>query len=268
MREGTGGGGGGGSAQAKGPAKPAAAAGRQNRGRPQQRSAPRTERKQEASTASGRSRTQELLARSRKQTAEIREQQAIASGDEAAIEAAKAASAANEPVLPSSPSVGEAGRIRRGPSAAEKGLVPSTDNRAKRPARSGPGGKVEPENVFQKKGTRRKEGEPERPRRRKSSPNQQRRRPGQPAIVQKRTKKLDVSRHLYYKVDVREIFAEEDVPEEFRANLLAFTWSKGERQGVEQAITYVREQQDQDHLSERAADRIVSVLKRYTTRRS
>ena len=235
------------------------------RGRGRELPPPTSRRSTGPAGTAGMSRAEELVARSRQQTADIRQKQAEASGSQTEIETATEASPAQSPILPPSPSVGEAARIKRGPSAAEQGLVPQAPKPERKSDRGTGGARTEPENVFEKRGRRSQSDD--KPRRRKTSPNQQRRRPSQPAPVQKRMRKLAVSKHLYYKVDVREIFAEENVPEEHRANLLGFTWSKGERISVQAATDYVREKQDEGALSERAAERIISILKRYTTRR-
>ena len=68
---------------------------------------------------------------------------------------------------------------------------------------------------------------------------------------------------MEFKVDIREILEEENVPEEYRANLLGSTWAKGERQGIEDAITFINEKFDDGMISETVAQRIIKVLKGY-----
>ena len=70
-----------------------------------------------------------------------------------------------------------------------------------------------------------------------------------------------------YKVDLREILDEENVPEEHRANVLGTTWARGERAGIKDAEDYVKGKFAEGVLSEAAAQRINDVLKRYTTKR-
>ena len=83
----------------------------------------------------------------------------------------------------------------------------------------------------------------------------------------KRTTKLDRRRYMDYKVDLREILEEEDVPEEHRANVLGTTWARGERTGISDAEDYVNEKLSEGVLTDAAAQRILTVLRRYTTKR-
>jgi hypothetical protein len=95
-----------------------------------------------------------------------------------------------------------------------------------------------------------------RPRRRKIKPP--------PA---KRVTKLNRRKYMEFKVDLREILEEEDVPDEHRANVLGTTWARGERSGIGAALEYVQEKEDEGILSEPAANRIRRVLKSYRTER-
>lgn len=95
-----------------------------------------------------------------------------------------------------------------------------------------------------------------RPRRRKIKPP--------PA---KRVTKLSRRKYMEFKVDLREILEEENVPDEHRANVLGTTWAKGERAGIGAALEYVQEKEDEGVLSEPAANRIRKVLKSYRTER-
>ena len=83
----------------------------------------------------------------------------------------------------------------------------------------------------------------------------------------KRVTKLDRRKYMEYKVDLREILEEEDVPEEHRANVLGTTWARGERSGITAAEDYVNEKLAEGVLTEESAQRILKVLRRYTTRR-
>jgi len=95
-----------------------------------------------------------------------------------------------------------------------------------------------------------------RPRRRKVKPP--------PA---KRVVKLNRRKYMDFKVDLREIMEEENVPDEHRANVLGSTWAKGERSGIDAALEYVNEKEDEGVLSDAAANRIRKVLKSYRTER-
>ena len=94
-----------------------------------------------------------------------------------------------------------------------------------------------------------------------------RRRRQQVKTPSKRTTKLDRRKYMDYKVDMREILEEEDVPEEHRANVLGTTWARGERTGISDAEGYVNEKLSDGVLTEAAAQRILKVLRRYTTKR-
>lgn len=104
--------------------------------------------------------------------------------------------------------------------------------------------------------TPKKERSTFRPRRRKVKPP--------PA---KRVTKLNRRKYMDYKVDMRELLEEEDVPDEHRANVLGTIWAKGERAGIGAALDYLQEKQDEGILSESAANRIRKVVKSYRTER-
>jgi hypothetical protein len=72
---------------------------------------------------------------------------------------------------------------------------------------------------------------------------------------------------MEFKVDVREILAEEDIDEEHRANVLGGAWAKGERQGIEEAVEFVNSKLEEGILTEAAAERMIKVIRGYTTRR-
>lgn len=79
----------------------------------------------------------------------------------------------------------------------------------------------------------------------------------------KRLQKLNRRKYMEFKVDIREILEEENVLEEYRANLLGSTWAKGERQGIQDAIEFVEEKLDEGIITEVVAQRIIKVLKGY-----
>jgi len=78
---------------------------------------------------------------------------------------------------------------------------------------------------------------------------------------------LNRRKYMYFKVDLREIMEEENVPDEHRANVLGSTWAKGERSGIGAALEYVNDKEEEGVLSEAAANRIRTVLKSYRTER-
>jgi len=109
-----------------------------------------------------------------------------------------------------------------------------------------------PVNVFNRTAPRRNI----RPRRRRAQP--------QPAIRQKR---LDRSRHVEYKYEMRGLMQETGIPEEHRSSLLGSIWAKGERQDIEAAKDFITEEQDEGKIDEKMAAALLKVVKRYTVRR-
>jgi len=96
-------------------------------------------------------------------------------------------------------------------------------------------------------------------------PKQRRRRPQpQPAVRQKR---LDRGRHVEYKYEVRGLMENINVPEEHRSSLLGSIWAKGERQDVEAAKDFLREQHELGKIDESMFESLLKVIKRYTVRR-
>jgi len=100
---------------------------------------------------------------------------------------------------------------------------------------------------------------------RRPPPKQRRRRPQpQPAVRQKR---LDRGRHVEYKYEVRGLMEKINVPEEHRSSLLGSIWAKGERQDVEAAKDFLREQHELGKIDESMFKSLLKVIKRYTVRR-
>ena len=94
------------------------------------------------------------------------------------------------------------------------------------------------------------------PRRRQSS--------FQPA---KRAKRLDRSRHMEYKYEVRRVLEEIGVSEEHRSSLLGSIWAKGERQTVSDAKQYLEEKLSEGIINEVHLSRLCEVIDSYTVRR-
>ena len=95
-----------------------------------------------------------------------------------------------------------------------------------------------------------------RPRRRQSS--------FQPA---KRAKRLDRSRHMEYKYEVRQLLEEIEVSEEHRSSLLGSIWAKGERQTVSDAKEYLEDKLSEGIITEVHLSRLCGVIDDYTVRR-
>jgi len=96
------------------------------------------------------------------------------------------------------------------------------------------------------------------PRRRRIKPS------FQPAT---RERRLDRSRHMEYKYEVRSLLINLDVAEEFRSSILGSIWAKGERQTSEAAREYIRQKESEGVLSTDQTDRLIAVVDDYTIRR-
>tara|TARA_Y100001968_G_scaffold253294_1_gene238932 strand:- start:2349 stop:3068 length:720 start_codon:yes stop_codon:yes gene_type:complete len=86
----------------------------------------------------------------------------------------------------------------------------------------------------------------------------------QPAIRQKR---LDRSRHMEYKYEMRSLLQEIDVGEEHRSALLGSIWAKGERQNAEESKKYILEKEKEGILSEEQVSDLLAIVDDYTIRR-
>ena len=95
-----------------------------------------------------------------------------------------------------------------------------------------------------------------RPRRRSSS--------FQPA---NRAKRLDRSRHMEYKYEMRGLLQELNIPEEHCSNILGTIWARGERQTVSDAKEFISEKCEQGILNEDQGTTLRGVVDRYTVRR-
>ena len=95
-----------------------------------------------------------------------------------------------------------------------------------------------------------------RPRRRRSS--------FQPAA---RAKRLDRSRHMEYKYEVRGLMVDIDVPEEHRSSILGTMWARGERQTVAEAKEFIEGKHSEGIVSEEQLTKLRNVLDKYTVRR-
>ena len=104
-----------------------------------------------------------------------------------------------------------------------------------------------------------------------SAPAKPRRRPTgrstpkfQPAT---REKRLDRSRHMEYKYEMRGLLKELDVAEEHRSALLGSIWAKGERQTSDEARQYIWDKQSEGILDEDQVTKLLAIVDDYTIRR-
>ena len=82
-----------------------------------------------------------------------------------------------------------------------------------------------------------------------------------------RAKRLDRSRHMEYKYEMRGLLQDSDIAEEHRSNILGTIWARGERQTVADAKEFISEKREQGILTEEQVSMLKSVVDRYTVRR-
>ena len=82
-----------------------------------------------------------------------------------------------------------------------------------------------------------------------------------------RLKRLDRSKHMEYKYEMRSLLVEIDILEEYRSNLLASIWAKGERQSTKEAKQYIDEKMNEGILNEHQHKSLLKVIESYTIRR-
>tara|TARA_B110000881_G_scaffold213969_1_gene225690 strand:+ start:891 stop:1667 length:777 start_codon:yes stop_codon:yes gene_type:complete len=82
-----------------------------------------------------------------------------------------------------------------------------------------------------------------------------------------RLKRLDRSKHMEYKYEMRSLLVKINVAEEYRSNMLASIWAKGERQSTKEAREYIDEKLEEDILDEEQHKSLSRIIDSYTTRR-
>lgn len=82
-----------------------------------------------------------------------------------------------------------------------------------------------------------------------------------------RAKRLDRSRHMEYKYEVRGLMVDIGVEEEHRSNVLGTMWAKGERQNAAEAKEFLESKHSEGILTEEQFNRLCDVIDRYTVRR-
>ncbi len=82
-----------------------------------------------------------------------------------------------------------------------------------------------------------------------------------------RARRLNRSRHVEYRYEMRALLKEIEVAPEQHSVLLGTIWAKGERQDVNAAKDFVRERVNSGAITEDQCERLISVIDAYTTRR-
>ncbi len=82
-----------------------------------------------------------------------------------------------------------------------------------------------------------------------------------------RKKRLDRSRHMEYKYEVRKLLVDINVAEEHRSSILGSVWAKGERQTVADAKEFLSDKFDEGILDDEQLDAMSKIVDNYTIRR-
>ena len=82
-----------------------------------------------------------------------------------------------------------------------------------------------------------------------------------------RAKRLNRSRHMEYKYEMRKLLQDIKVSEEHRSSLLGTIWAKGERQTTADAKSWLHEKFDEGAINEEQKSRLEKVIDDYTIRR-
>ena len=82
-----------------------------------------------------------------------------------------------------------------------------------------------------------------------------------------RARRLNRSRHVEYRYEMRALLKEIEVSPEQHSVLLGTIWAKGERQDVNAAKDFVRERVNSGAITDVQCERLISVIDAYTTRR-
>ena len=82
-----------------------------------------------------------------------------------------------------------------------------------------------------------------------------------------RKRRLDRSRHMEYKYEVRRLLVDINVAEEHRSSILGSVWAKGERQTVADAKEFLSDKLSEGILDEGQLEAMTKVVDNYTVRR-
>ncbi len=82
-----------------------------------------------------------------------------------------------------------------------------------------------------------------------------------------RARRLDRSRHMEYKYEMRGLLSEIGIEEEHRSNLLATIWARGERQTTNEAKQFLKEKLDEGIINDNQMTSLEKIVDGYTVRR-
>jgi|TARA_B100001741_G_scaffold19275_1_gene14408 hypothetical protein len=84
---------------------------------------------------------------------------------------------------------------------------------------------------------------------------------------QPQSKKLDRRKYLEYKYVARDLLDDDSISEENRSNVLGQIWAKGERIGVEEAISFINQKEEELIITPEVAEEFRKIVRKYTTKR-
>tara|TARA_B100001179_G_C18559294_1_gene389764 strand:- start:193 stop:999 length:807 start_codon:yes stop_codon:yes gene_type:complete len=82
-----------------------------------------------------------------------------------------------------------------------------------------------------------------------------------------RAKRLDRSRHMEYKYEMRTLLSELKIPEEHRSNLLATIWARGERLTTNESKEFLNEKLEEGIIDDEQRQALIIIVDNYTVRR-
>ena len=82
-----------------------------------------------------------------------------------------------------------------------------------------------------------------------------------------RKRRLDRSRHVEYKYEVRRLLVDLNVEEDQRSSILGTVWAKGERQTVSEAKDYLSSKHSEGLINDKQLDALNKIVDGYTIRR-
>lgn len=101
----------------------------------------------------------------------------------------------------------------------------------------------------------------------KPPPRPRRRAPKSSYQPANRAKRLDRSRHMEYKYEMRGLLKKIDILEEHHSGLLGSIWAKGERQTAAEAKLYLVEKINDGVINEHQSKKLSKIIDDYTIRR-
>jgi len=82
-----------------------------------------------------------------------------------------------------------------------------------------------------------------------------------------RARRLDRSRHMEYKYEMRQILSSIGIPDEHRSNLLAIIWARGERQTTKESKEFLNEKLEEGIIDDKQREALENIVDEYTVRR-